>query len=82
MDGMPAGIPNDAMAPATVSRYQRAMRSVRLDPARWPQELAAGSIDAVTRALLATSPVSPAPPLPERLALVRQLALDPAYQLK
>jgi uncharacterized protein (DUF1800 family) len=82
MEGTPAGIPNDATAPAAVSRYQRALNSVRLDPARWPRELADGSVDTLARAMLATSPVAPAQPTPERLALVRQLALDPAYQLK
>jgi uncharacterized protein (DUF1800 family) len=82
MDGIPAGIPNTATAPAAVSRYQRAMRSVRLDPARWAQALGAGSAEEVTAAMLPAAPVNPIAPAQDRLALVRQLALDPAYQLK
>ena len=55
---------------------------ISVDPARWPQGLGAGSVEELAAAVLPTAPVNPVAPTPDRLALVRQLTLDPAYQLK
>jgi uncharacterized protein (DUF1800 family) len=71
-----------AMAAAAPSRYQRAMRSVRFDEARWAAQLRETTVEEIAQAMLPAAPVNPIGPAPDRLAVVRQLALDPAYQLK
>ena len=58
------------------------MRSVRFDEARWAAQLRETTVEEIAQAMLPAAPVNPVGPAPDRLAIVRQLALDPAYQLK
>ncbi|MGH8667135.1 MAG: DUF1800 domain-containing protein, partial [Burkholderiales bacterium] len=72
----------NAMAGPAATRYQKAMRSVRFDPARWALQLERGTVDEIEAAMLPARPLNPVTRAPDQLALVRQLALDPVYQLK
>ncbi|MGH8635515.1 MAG: DUF1800 domain-containing protein [Burkholderiales bacterium] len=72
----------NAMAGPAPTRYQKAMRSVRFDPARWAAQLERGTADEIEAAMLPARPLNPVTRAPDQLALVRQLALDPVYQLK
>jgi uncharacterized protein (DUF1800 family) len=68
---------------AARERFIRAMGDVRLDTNRWSRELAAPPTQAeIEQVVLAQAPAGPVTAgLPTR-ELLRQLALDPAYQLK
>ena len=89
--------PKQAIAPASVAesedarriRFMRAMerglRSVRFDSTAWLAELETDErsrTDAATRLLLAYAPQATPDPSSPPLALVRQIVLDAAYQLK
>jgi uncharacterized protein (DUF1800 family) len=68
---------------ATRERFIRAMGDIRLDTNHWSHEFAAPPTQIETeRVVLAQAPVNPiAADLPMR-ELLRQLALDPVYQVK
>ena len=84
--GIAAGAMQPAMASATAARapgrFQKAMQTVRFDASRWSQQTGEGGIDEVASAMLPAAPLNPIVPRAERLAVVRQLVLDPVYQLK
>ena len=72
----------DNMQAAAPSRFQRAMAEVRFDERAWSARSRALDDEALALLLLPVKPVSDIDPAQDRLALIRQLALDPAYQLK
>ena len=72
----------NAMAAPAPTRYQKAMQSVRFDPARWAAQLESGSAGEIEAAMLPAPALNPVTRAPDQLALLRQLALDPVYQLK
>jgi uncharacterized protein (DUF1800 family) len=77
-----SAVAGNAMAVPAPSRYQKAMRTVRFDPARWASQLERGTPDEIETAMLPAPPLNPVTRPPNRLAVLRQLALDPVYQLK
>jgi uncharacterized protein (DUF1800 family) len=76
------GMAANAMASPAATRYQTAMQAVRFDPARWASQLERGTADEIEAAMLPARALNPVTRAPSRLALLRQLALDPVYQLK
>ena len=81
-DTVIAGQQANAVQVQARSRFQRAMAEVRFDESRWSAGSGGLDHDGLTALLLPAKPVSAIDPSQERLALIRQLALDPVYQLK
>jgi uncharacterized protein (DUF1800 family) len=71
-----------AGAAAPAGRFQRAMSEVWFNESAWSAELRAADPVSLARMLLAAKPVHSLSAGPDRLALVRQITLDPMYQLK
>jgi Protein of unknown function (DUF1800) len=68
---------------AARERFVRAMGDVRLDTNRWSREFAAPPAQVeIERVVLAQAPVNPIAADLSTRELLKQLALDPAYQLK
>jgi len=63
-------------------RFRRAMQDVWFNESAWSGELRASDPAALARLLLPGKPVHPLASHPDRIGLVRQLTLDPMYQLK
>lgn len=63
-------------------RFRRAMQEVWLNEAAWSGELRSSDPAALVRLLLPGKPVHPLTSHSDRIGLVRQLTLDPMYQLK
>jgi uncharacterized protein (DUF1800 family) len=78
----PAAMNANATAALKPSRFQKAMQSVRFDTARWTSQLDRGTAEEVEAAMLPARALNPVAHAPDQLALLRQLALDPVYQLK
>ena len=83
---MPAG-PASMSSPARLGmdgreRFMRAAAAVRLDRSAWFGRLQAAPGTSVERVLLAGDPARPVPSAMPEQELLRQLLLDPAYQLK
>ncbi|MCC6534728.1 MAG: DUF1800 domain-containing protein [Burkholderiales bacterium] len=69
-------------ASAARGRFQLAMQQVGLDPAIWPRQYAALDAERLVRVVLPATPAHSTAMEADPLARVRQLALDPVYQLK
>jgi uncharacterized protein (DUF1800 family) len=63
-------------------RFMRAMMEIRFDGGRWLAQFKGGDTAGVQRVLLAAAPVSAPAPDIRGMELIRQLTLDPVYQLK
>jgi uncharacterized protein (DUF1800 family) len=71
------------MKQATRERFVRAMDDIRFDANRWSREFASPPTTAeVERVVLAQAPVNPVAADLAMRDLLKQLALDPVYQLK
>jgi hypothetical protein len=68
-------------APAP-SRFQHAMQAVRFDAARWAERNRLDAAEELAAVVLPAPPLNPVRPSAERLAVLRQIVLDPVYQLK
>jgi uncharacterized protein (DUF1800 family) len=77
-----AGARGNAMQAAARSRFQRAMAEVRFDEPQWSARSPALDPNALALLLLPAKPVNAIDSEQDRMALIRQLALDPVYQLK
>jgi uncharacterized protein (DUF1800 family) len=82
-----AAAPMEAAAAANppnpnAGRFQRAMQEVRFDPATWLAKTAEPDPAKWANVLLPTKPVHPLPKERNVLAQLRQLTLDPVYQLR
>jgi uncharacterized protein (DUF1800 family) len=64
------------------ARFQRGMAELRFDERAWFTQLTGAARADVARFILPAPPVVPIAAADDRLALIRQLTLDPAYQLK
>jgi len=71
-----------AAADDETGRFRRAMQDVWFNESAWSGELRASDPAALARLLLPAKPVHPLASHPDRIGLVRQLTLDPMYQLK
>jgi len=71
----------DAFADET-GRFRRAMQDVWFNESAWSGELRGTDSAALVRLLLPAKPVHPLASHPDRIGLVRQLTLDPMYQLR
>lgn len=78
----PAAGGANAMTARTPTRFQKALQSVRFDPAHWASQLDRDSRDEIEAAVLPARALHRVTSAPDRLALLRQLVLDPVYQLK
>jgi hypothetical protein len=58
------------------------MQSVRFDPSRWTSQLERGTADEIEAVMLPARPLNRVAHAPDQLTLLRQLVLDPVYQLK
>jgi uncharacterized protein (DUF1800 family) len=64
-------------------RYVEALAQIRFDSSAWLTQFKGGDVESeVQRAILPMAPVTAPPAGPPNLAMIRTLALDPAYQLK
>ena len=72
----------NAMQAVVRSRFQRAMAEVRFDEREWTARSGTDDQEALMRLLLPAKSAHPIDPAQDRLALIRQVALDPVYQLK
>ena len=73
----------NAMQAAAPSRFQRAMAEVRFDEPQWSARARATTDpDKFALLLLPVKPAHTLDPTQDRITLIRQLALDPVYQLK
>ena len=63
-------------------RYMRAWMEIQFDSGRWLAQFPDGDAAAVRRVLLAAAPLNAPTPGAQGMELVRQLTLDPVYQLK
>jgi len=71
------------MKQATRERFVRAMGDIRLDANLWSREFASPpTIVEIERVVLAQAPVNPVATDLAMRDLLKQLTLDPAYQLK
>jgi hypothetical protein len=76
------GPPANAVMAAARTRFQRAMAEVRFDDRRWAARFGPADEASYARVLLAAPPAEAPDDTAERLARIRQLTLDPVYQLK
>lgn len=81
MGGAQAAAPSVAKASATLRAMTR-MPPPSFDSARWLAAFSPDRDPSVERLLLATAPIQPIRPGVRGIEWLRQLALDPAYQLK
>ena len=72
----------NAVQGAARSRFERALAEVRFDEPQWSARSRAADPDALAALMLAAKPAHAIDPAQGRLASIRQLALDPVYQLK
>jgi uncharacterized protein (DUF1800 family) len=72
----------NAMQAAVRSRFQRSMSEVRFDEARWSSQSGAARNQELARVLLTAKPVNAIDDAQDRLSVIRQVVLDPVYQLK
>jgi len=77
-----AAPPANAMQAAARTRFQRGLSEVRFDEGRWSAEIGFSDNGDLARMLLPIKPALPADEAPDRLAAIRQIVLDPVYQLK
>ena len=63
-------------------RFVRAMMEIRFDSNRWLAQFRDADTASVQRVLLAAAPLAAPAPGVQGMELIRQLTLDPAYQLK
>ncbi len=78
----PVAMAGNIMGAPAPSRFRKAMQSVRFDPSRWTSQLDRGTADEIEAAMLPAQPVNIIARAPTQLDFLRQLALDPVYQLK
>jgi uncharacterized protein (DUF1800 family) len=78
----PVAMAGGAMTAPAPGRFQKAMQSVRFDPSRWTAQLERGTADEIEAVMLPARPLNRVAHAPDQLALLRQLVLDPVYQLK
>jgi len=71
-----------ANAPPPPGRFQKAMQEVWFNEVAWAAELRGVDAAGLERVLLPAKPVHAVTASQDRIALVRQLTLDPVYQLK
>ena len=76
------GAQGNAMQAVARNRFQRAMAEVRFDEAQWSARSRSLDQEVLAALLLSARPVNAIDPEQDRLAMIRQLALDPIYQLK
>jgi len=63
-------------------RFVRAMMEIRFDSNRWLAQFRDADTASVQRVLLAAAPLAAPAPGVQGMELIRQLTLDPAFQLK
>lgn len=80
--GAPRLVVEGANAVPVPGRFQKAMQDVWFDEAAWAAQLRGTDASGLARALLPVKPVHAVSGSQDRIALVRQLTLDPVYQLK
>ncbi len=80
--GAPRMVAEAANAAPPPGRFQQAMQEVWFNEAAWAAELRGADASSLARVLLPATPVHAVAGSPDRIALVRQLTLDPVYQLK
>ena len=76
----PTAVPLSADAPAR-ERFTRALSDIYFDSERWMKSFPPGD-PALTRVVLATEPASATGNAAQGVQRLRELVLDPAYQLK
>lgn len=81
-EGAPRVVAEAASAAPSPGRFQKAMQEVWFNEAAWAAELRSADAVGLARVLLPVKPVHGVTGSPDRIALVRQLTLDPVYQLK
>jgi len=78
-----AGAQNaNPMQAAARTRFQRGLSEVRFDEGRWTAESGGAGNGDLARVLLPIKPTLPQDDAPDRLTAIRQIVLDPVYQLK
>jgi hypothetical protein len=72
----------NALQVAARTRFQRAMGEVRFDEARWAEQSGVSTPADLVGLLLPLKPANTFDNAQDRIATIRQITLDPVYQLK